>query len=800
MNFKSILNELTLAEKAALLSGITNWKTTPISRLSIPSVFMADGPTGLRKEMPGGQFLAPSYPATCFPLPVTVASSWNPALLEKMAAALAREAIDQKVDTVLGPGVNIKRNPLGGRNFEYFSEDSYLSGVLGTAFIKGVQSQGVGTSLKHFALNNQEYRRMTISSEVDMKTMRELYLLPFEMAIKNARPATIMASYNRINGIQVTENKWLLRDLLRNKWGYQGMVVSDWNAVADRVKGVQAGLDLEMPTSNGVNDHLIIEAVQSGRLSLKDVDEAVGNVLRYIDYSLAQRPKKERKPYDYTLSHDLARKMAVEGAVLLKNDNEILPLDPTQPLAVIGRMAREPRYQGSGSSKVNPKNLVPFTDALARQGILYQFAPGYDKNDRPLVKEAVALARSHKIAVVFIGLSDVYESEGFDRSHLNLSKGHLDLVNAVVKANPRTVVVLALGAPVVLPFINEIPAVLNLYLAGEAFGEAAADLLFGSANPSGKLAETFPLKLEDVASYGHFPMGPRQVKYQEGLFVGYRHHDRERHSVLFPFGHGLSYTKFRYRHLVIESEFPEKRQVNLTLDVTNIGTRTGQEVVQVYVAPHPLDNERPVQTLQAFEKITLDPGETKTVHIVLDETAFRVYDEKTDDWALAGGEYRLRVGSSSRDIRISDLVFIETPVVLGPKVKIAIPEYRSINPEENVAYTRNNLDSSATIADVKNVSLNGWLFYQAIGLFATKMVKGKLDKVTKQMVRQGAVMMPLRQLVPFSGGKISKTGLDGIIMILKGHPFRGLKTLLADLKNNKNHGAKTDTYPIEAET
>jgi beta-glucosidase len=796
MDVENTIKELTLPEKAALLSGITNWKTTPIARLGIPSVFMADGPTGLRKERPGNQFLAPSYPATCFPLPVTVASSWNLDLLEEMGKALAQEAIDQKVDTVLGPGINLKRSPLGGRNFEYYSEDPYLSGMLGTAFIKGVQSQGVGTSLKHFALNSQEYRRMTISSEVDLKTMREMYLLPFEMAVKTAQPLTIMASYNRINGIQVTENKWLLHDLLRTKWGYQGLVVSDWNAVSDRVKGVQAGLDLEMPTSNGVNDNLIIEAVKDGRLSLRDLDEAVGHVLRYIDRSIADRQRKNAHPYDYSQSHEIARRMATEGAVLLKNDDDLLPLDPSQSVAVIGRMAREPRYQGSGSSRVNPKQLQSFTEVLDRQGIPYQYTVGYDKNDRPKIKEAVTLAHSQKTAIIFIGLSEAYESEGFDRRHLDLPKGHLELVNAVMKVNPRTVIVLSLGAPVVLPFIDSVPAVLNMYLSGEAFGEAAYDLLYGSVNPSGKLAETFPMKLEDTGCFSSFPMGPRQVRYQEGTFVGYRYHDWQRHAVLFPFGHGLSYTQFRYRNLVIESEFPEHPRVNLTLDITNVGTRSGQEIVQVYIAPHPPQSDRPIQTLQGFRKVALEPNETKTITIVLEAAAFQSYDEKRDDLAIVGGEYEIRIGSSSRDIRIGDLIFIETPAVGGPKTKIITPEYRAATPEENVAYTRANLDDAATISDVKNVSLTGWLFYQAICLFSTKMVKGKLDKVTKNMVRQGAIMMPLRQLVPFSGGKISKAGLEGIITILKGRLFRGLKALFSDMRKNRRFVAKTDLYPL----
>jgi beta-glucosidase len=476
----------------------------------------------------------------------------------------------------------------------------------------------------------------------------------------------------------------------------------------------------------------------------------------------------------------------------------VLPLDPTQPIAVIGRMAREPRYQGSGSSKVNPRILF-LSRSIGSQGIVYRYAPGYDKNDRPNIKEAVALARDQATVVVFIGLTEVHESEGFDRRHLNLPKGHVDLVSAVAKANPRTIVILSLGAPVVMPFVDQVPAILNMYLSGEAFGEDVHALIFGYANPCGKLAETFPMKLEDVGSYPFFPMGPRQVTYQEGIFVGYRHHDRERHPVLFPFGHGLSYTKFRYRNLMIESQFPDRRQVNLTVDVTNVGNRVGQEVIQVYVAPHPYDTTRPIQTLQAFKKVALEPGETKTVALVLEGSAFQVFDEKTDEWTLLGGEYRIRVGSSSRDIRVSDLVFVEYPIVNGPKPKIMTPEYRSPALEENRAYHRGNLDEAATIYDLKNVSLNGWLFCQAIRLFATRMVKGKLDPVTKRMVRQGAVMMPLRQLVPFSGGKLSKSGLDGIILILKGRLVRGLNLLLSDLKKHRGHGSKLSRYPIGEE-
>jgi len=791
MNIKELLQQLTLEEKASLLSGVSNWQTTPIPRLGIPSVTMSDGPTGLRKEIGGTGFLNPAQPATCFPLPVTQASTWNVALIKEMGAALAAEAIDQNVDTILGPGTNIKRHPFGGRNFEYFSEDPLLAGKMAAAFIKGAQSKGVGTSLKHFALNNQEHRRMTISSEATVRTMREMYFLPFEIAVKEAHPATVMCSYNRINGIQASENKWLLTDVLRTEWGFQGLVMSDWQATVDRVKGISAGLDLEMPTSNGLNDAAVIEAVNKGTLSRAELDRAVLNVLKYVDQAIANRPLA-KAPYDYGRSHAIALKVATEGAVLLKNDG-FLPLKRDQSLAVIGAMAERPRIQGSGSSQVNPKRLVSFTDVLNDKRIVYEYAEGYRK-----IKHAQEIAMGKDAVLLFIGLDDLAESEGFDRRTLDLPKRHLKLIEALLKVNPNVAVILSLGAPVTMPFINHVKAVINMYLAGETFGEAVYRLVYGEVNPSGKLAETFPKRIEDVASHTFFPMGPRQVVYNEGIYVGYRHYDKSRKDVLFPFGHGLSYAKFRYRNLVIDDELIAKNEIRLTLDVTNVGEVVGQEVVQVYIGEMRPVIDRPVAGLKAFEKVMLEPGETKTVTLTLSDTAFRYYDEKLGDWNITGGDFKVLIGSSSRDIRLSEMLYVEPRVsIIRPQPKaIPFPNKSELG-QRNQPYNRRNIDAAATIADIRKVSLNGWLLYQAIKIGATRMVPRRVSRVTKLMVRKSAGDMPLRNIALVAKGHIGPQGIQGLILIIQGKLFKGWGLLARDMKARKHWPDKATIYTAE---
>ncbi len=796
MNIKKLLNELTIKEKAALLSGINNWETTPIARLGIPSVKMADGPTGLRKELPGGKFLAPSQPATCFPLPVNQASTWNPDLIKTMGNALALEARDQGVDIVLGPGVNIKRSPLGGRNFEYFSEDPVVASKIATAFINGVQEQGVGTSLKHFALNNQEFRRMTISSEVGIRAMREIYLLPFEKAVKDAKPTTVMASYNLINGVQASENRWLLSDLLRKQWGYQGLVVSDWGAVVSRVEGVRAGLDLEMPSSNGLNDLAIVTAIENEQLSIEELDRAVTNVLQVIEGCLSNRRKYKKQAYDYEQGHAIAKQVALESAVLLKNEG-ILPISNHQSIAVIGELAHFPRYQGSGSSQVNPRKLVSFTAALDAANIKYEYAPGYGKYGPRKIKEALLVAKDKDVIILFMGLTEEYESEGFDRTHLNLPSDQLRLLKVLKKVHQNIVVVLSLGAPVIMPFINDVKAILNMYLAGEVCGEATYELLFGLANPSGKLAETFPKKLEDHASAPYFPMGPKHVAYKEGIYVGYRHFDKSRLDVLFPFGHGMSYSNFRYRNLIIENNLLDKNEMKITVEITNISEHRGAEVVQLYVGEMRPIIDRASSGLKEFQKVWLEPHETKVVMMTLTYDAFRFYHEKIDDWAVTGGDFKLYIGSSSRDIRISDVVYVipKTMTITNKQVKITkITEQRL--PEINTRYTRKTIDGAATFYDARSVSLVGFILYQAIKLGATSMVPKSNSKTVKKMVRQSAIMMPIRQLASFSNGKLSLEGVNAIILLIQGHLFKGLKALRADLKKQKQLLNKTDLYPI----
>jgi len=797
MDKLKLLSQLTLEEKAALLSGVSNWDTTPIKRLGIPAIKMADGPTGVRKESIPGKFLAPSLKATCFPLPVTQASTWNPDLIKRMAGTLALEAIDQGIDTLLGPGVNIKRSPLGGRNFEYFSEDPLVSATIGAAFVEGLQSKGVGASLKHFALNNQEYRRMTISSEVSMRAMREIYLAPFEHIVKVAKPLTVMASYNKINGVQVTENKWLLNDLLRKEWGYDGLVISDWGATVNRVTGIEAGLDLEMPTSNGLNDRLIIDAVKQGLLSETIVDTAVCHVLKYVNQSLSFKKLRQGSGYDDELGHQMAKQVAIEGAVLLKNTNQMLPLRLNQTIAVIGSMASKPRYQGSGSSQVNPHHLVSFIDALDNSGIKYEYAPGYGTSERFKRQEACRIAKGKDAVLLFIGLPEEYESEGFDRAHINLPLAHIKLLNALKKVNAAIVVILSLGAPVSMMFADSVPAILNMYLAGEAFGEAVFDLVYGVSNPSGKLAETFPKKLNDVGSFGHFKMGPHQVVYRDEIYVGYRHYDKSKKDVLFPFGHGLSYTNFRYRDLIVENNFATKKEVNVKIEITNVGPMEGAEVAQIYITEMRPSVDRAVQDLKAFKKVFLMPGETKTLEFKLDEKAFRYFDQHRDEWAITTGDFKILVGSSSRDIRVSDVVYIEGQTSKQEPKNIkklpTVEEVASIN----VPYRRHTIDAAATIGDIKKVSLNGFLIYHAIRFGATLLVPKNIDRATKRMVRQSAIMMPIRQVALVSNGKVSHKGVDGLILIIKGKLFKGLQVLLEDIKTQKRFKDKITQYPLE---
>lgn len=658
---EQLVKEMTLEEKAGLCSGASMWCLKNVERLGVPTIKVSDGPHGLRTQGDDvvGMGAHETLKATCFPGACATACSFDPDLLEQMGNYLGEECQAEGVHVLLGPGTNIKRSPLCGRNFEYFSEDPYLAGKMAAAHVRGVQQKGVGTSLKHFAANNQEYRRLSGSSEVDERTLREIYLNPFERVVKEAHPWTLMCSYNAINGVYSSENPWLLTEVLRKEWGFEGVVMSDWGAVNHRAAGVAAGLDLEMPSSNGVNDREIIRAVEQGELTMEELDKTVTRLVQLIFKAVDGKQKAE---YDRKKHHEMARQVEEESIVLLKNEDSILPLKKDAQVAFIGEFAEKPRFQGGGSSNINASYITSALKAVeGMENVTY--ARGYDaaqdEVDETLIAEAVEVAKKAEVAVVFAGLPDIYESEGYDRTHMQLPQGHVELICRVADANPNTVVVLHNGAPVEMPWIYDVKGLLEVYLGGEAVGEATVNILFGDVNPSGKLAESFPLKLEDNPSYLNFPGDGKRVFYKEGIFVGYRYYDTKQMEVLFPFGYGLSYTQFTLSHLhIVKQNQPYLYEVSL--EVKNTGNCFGKEVVQLYVGDRTGSASRPVKELKGFQKVALQPGETKQVIFQLDERSFAWYNEGMKDWYAASGEYEIMVGTSSRDMRLKDTIMLES--------------------------------------------------------------------------------------------------------------------------------------------
>ncbi|MGD2203086.1 glycoside hydrolase family 3 C-terminal domain-containing protein [Microbacterium maritypicum] len=653
-------SDLTLEEKASLTSGADFWTTKAIDRLGIPSVMMTDGPHGLRKQSGSTDHLglASSVPATCFPPAVGIGSSFDPEIIERVGAAIGVEAAIEKVAVVLGPGINIKRSPLCGRNFEYFSEDPIVSGILGAASVRGIQSKGVGTSLKHFAANNQEFDRMRASSDVDSRPLREIYLRGFERVVKDAAPWTVMCSYNKLNGVWTSEDPWLLTSVLRDDWGFDGLVVSDWGAVNDRVVGVAAGLDLEMPASGGRTDAQLVAAVRAGTLPESVLDTAAARAIDLVRKA-GERPAVAG-PLDVDAHHALAREAAGRSIVLLKNDGALLPLAADQKVAVIGAFATEPRFQGAGSSLINPTRVDKALDELrVVGGENVSYAAGFaveggaveasGRTAEELRAEAVGVARTADVAVLFLGLPAAEESEGFDRDHIDLPAEQLAVLDAVLEVNPRVVVVLSNGGVVALPFADRVPAIIESWLLGQAGGGAVADVLYGAVNPSGKLTETVPVRLEDNPSFGNFPGEFGHVRYGEGLLVGYRWYDAKGLDVTFPFGHGLSYTTFEYTGAT--AEVGADGGIVVRLDVTNSGDRDGREVVQVYVAPTTSIVQRAPRELKAFSSVALAAGETRSVELVVRREDLAYWDIRVDRWVVEGGEYTVEVAASSRDIR-----------------------------------------------------------------------------------------------------------------------------------------------------
>ncbi len=802
MKNSELLSKMTLEEKVGLCSGKDTWYLKGNERFGIPEIMLTDGPHGLRKANPEGKLsLENTVPATCFPTAVTSACSWNPELLYEMGVALGEECLQEKVSVLLGPGVNMKRSPLCGRNFEYFSEDPLLAGELAAGWINGVQSQGVGTSLKHFAVNSQEKKRLAIDSVVDERTLREIYLTAFEIAVKKAQPWTVMSSYNKVNGTYSSENRHLLKDILRDDWGFEGIVVTDWGAANDRVAGIENGNELEMPNSKGFYDKKICAAVRDGKLSKDVIDESADRMLTLIKKSEAAF--KDSYTYDKDAHHALAAKIYSESIVLLKNDDNILPVAKDKKIAVIGEMARAPRYQGAGSSNVNPTKMSDAFDALIKEGYSLNFAPGYNKKKDvimpAMIKDACTIAEKADVALIFIGLTEEYESEGYDRQHMNLPAVHNHLVEEILKVNKNVIVVLSGGAPVTMPWLGEVKALINGYLGGQACGDSIADVISGKVNPSGKLAETYPLCLEDTPCYKYFPGTTRNAEHTEGIYIGYRYYDTAEKDVLFPFGYGLSYTQFEYSDLKFsEKKIKDTDTLTVSYKIKNIGECDGAEISQVYVSDKESTIFRPKKELKGFKKVFLKAGEETTVTIELNKRAFAFYNAAESIWQVESGEFEIMVGASSRDIRLSADVFVESTD------SVAVPDYRESAPSYYGANIKNvpdkefeavlghpiplrdyksgrKLDMSSSIGDAADTK---W------GKVVNTMLDTTMNRILKGSETENAVTkanildLPIKNYMVTGPDILTEEMYNGLIMMFNGESSgKGLAKIVAGLVN-----------------
>lgn len=746
---QELIGKMTLEEKAAMCSGADFWHTESVERLGIPAMMVSDGPHGLRKQDQKADHLGvnDSIKAVCFPAGCGTAASFNRELITKMGEVLGEECQAEGVGVILGPAVNIKRSPLCGRNFEYYSEDPYVASEMAGALIEGVQKKNVGTSIKHFLANNQEHRRMSSSSEVDERTLREIYLAAFEGAVRKKKPWTVMCSYNRINGTYAAENKEVLTDILREEWDFDGFVMSDWGAVNNRVPDLYAGLELEMPSSGGINDKLIVEAVKEGRLEEAVLDRAVERILNIV-YRFEENRDKTAV-FDRDKDHETARKVAEETIVLLKNEGDILPLDKKEKIAFIGKYASKPRYQGGGSSHINSHKVTSAWDCVKDWGNI-TLAEGFrdekDEIDEALMEEAVEQAKAAGAAVIFAGLPDAFESEGFDRNHMRMPECQNELIARVAAVQPNTIVVLHNGSPVEMPWADQVKGIVEAYLGGQAVGGAQVDILFGKVNPSAKLPESFPYKLEDNPSYLYYVGEGDRVEYREGVFVGYRYYDKKKMDVRFPFGFGLSYTTFDYSDLKLSTEsISDQDNLSVSVDVTNTGKMAGKEVVQLYVSDVESTVIRPVQELKGFEKVELAPGETKTVTFTLDKRAFAYWNTTLHDWHVESGEFLIRIGKSSRDI------VLEASVNVTSTVRVPV---------------RYTLDT--TFGDVMKdpEAMEMMAPFMKLGILETggeEETGAASEAISSQMQEAMMRYMPLRGLLSFSGGAVTMEQLQGMV-------------------------------------
>ncbi len=801
-DIQTLISKMTLEEKASLCSGLDFWHTKPIDRLGIPSIMLTNGPHGLRKQASDSDHLGlnDSVPATCFPTASALAATWNRDLVYEVGQALGEECRQEQVGVILGPGANIKRTPLCGRNFEYFSEDPYLSGEMARSHIQGVQSQGIGTSLKHYAVNNQEFRRMTINAVVDERALQEIYLTGFEIAVKGAQPWTVMCAYNRLNGIYCCEHPFLLTEMLKRKWGHAGLVVTDWGAMNQRVPALKAGLELEMPGTSADNDQMIVDAVRAGELDEGLLDRSVARILKLV--LTAAETLAEEFTYDADTHHALARKAAGEGAVLLKNEGPTLPLAKGVKVALLGAFAKFPRYQGAGSSIINPSRLDTLYEEMVKIAGEEQiaYAPGYGLKglavDPALIDEALMTIEDADVVVINAGLPDAFEVEGLDRTHLDLPEAHNQLIEAVAAAHDRVVVVLSNGAPVTMPWIEDVQAVLEGYLGGQAGAGGLADILYGIVNPSGKLAETFPLKLEDTPSYQYYPGGPKVVVYRESLYVGYRFYDTVGKAVLFPFGHGLSYTQFDYSGLKLSpAALTEGESLTINITVTNSGDLAGKEIVQVYVHPESNTAFRPQAELKGFAKVALQPGEAQEVTVELPPRAFAFYNTNLQDWQVEAGDYEIWVGASSRDIRLRGGVTVSQTAPEGEiPARDQLPAYQDLSAEADFSledfeallghplpsnvYVRDEVfDINTPIADMQHSfvarRLSKTMREQVEGLIGDDP-----ESANALMIRAAMSEAPLRMLLMLGGDRMNRGMVNGLLLMINRRFFKGLAALL----------------------
>lgn len=802
INIDELISKLTIKQKASLCSGFDFWTTKKVKGFDIPKIRYSDGPHGLRRERMESDDVGmkQSFNATSFPPFVNIGASWDKEIAYKMGVALANECIDQHINVILGPGINIKRSPLCGRNFEYCSEDPNLSGKLAAGYINGCQSKGIGTSLKHFCVNNQESRRMTINSLVDERALREIYLKGFEIAVKEAQPYTIMCSYNKVNNTYLSDNKKLLNDILRDEWKFKGLIISDWNAVNDRVQGVRVGMDLEMPSSNGINDRKIVKAINEGKLTEEELDVVVRRNLELINKSLNMdvdviNPDNDIKIYKS--NHQLAREIARESFVLLKNNNSALPFAKNEKLCVIGALANKFRYQGAGSSKINPYNLVNFIDALDKYEIKYEYEPGYtidNSKDLPNLEErALNLADNYDRVLFFLGLTDSFECEGFDRTDINLPKNQTELLNKLIQKGKKVTVVLLGGSPVETTWAKNVDALLNAYLPGEAGGEALYDVIFGDFSPCGKLAETYPIKNQDNISAKYYQMGPINLEHRESIYIGYRYFDTAQKEVAFPFGYGLTYTNFEYKNLECQKQLNKNNKLKLSFDITNIGSYDAKEVVQIYVQDNNPNIHKATKELKAFEKVFIKQNETKKVEIELSYEDFSYFSKNLNRWAVNDSDYTIHIASSSRKTELKQIIKVEGNLDGYIENVENQEDYYNLNKIDEISdkcfYSmidvpilpneiapRGKMTINNTLGDLGCCSV-GKIFLKNAPKVIKKTVPNA-DFTTLLMIEKGMVEMPLRGLVGITSGLVSERIPHGLLSWANKRRLKGVYLLI----------------------